>query len=160
MIPPRYLALAASLFLPAIASAQQGARSASATLRVTAFVAPVLRIEAITPSQLLSAASTWGSTLASRANVEHRVVVRPAHGATVTLRGPTGGWVTVTAAAPLHFAGALGDVAHRIECRGSLQACMLTFELRSTDMQFPIRVTSSVGPVAGGAAVTSAATSS
>lgn len=160
MIPLRHAALAAMLLLPATALAQRPAGSATATIQVTAFVPPVLQVEAIAsgPWQAADSGATWASNVAVRANLEHRVLVRPTHGAPVALRGPSGQWVVATATAPLHFAGVRGDATHAIECRGTAEACVLTFELRSMDPQFPMRVFSSVGWVAAGAAMTTVAT--
>lgn len=171
----RHVAIALALLLPASLHAQRPARSATATLAVTAQVLPVLVIDAIETSADIAgsdtagvgadggpvtgdAAPVWDNRVVVRANVPHQVLVRPPAGGTVALRSAGGRWVAASSAAPLDLRGAPGEAAHEVECRGTTEACALTFELRSSDPRYPMRVTGVVHRASRVAAVASIAT--
>lgn len=165
MLAARHAVLAATLLLPAAAQAQRPVRTATATLAVTAYVTPVLTIEAIDAVPAMAAVleashAAWSNRILVRANVPHRVLVRPANGGTAELRGPDGRWITASASNPLDLSGTLGQATHRVECRGPAAGCALSYELRSTNEQFPMRVTGSLNRASNAAAVSSIATSS
>lgn len=165
MIPARHVALIAALLLPAAMQAQRPARFATATVAVTAYVNPVLTIEAIAESPAVAQAGeaagpAWTSRVAVRGNLPHQVLVRPAGGATAQLRAAGGQWVSADALTPLDLAGTLGQSIHEVECRGTADACALSYELRSTDARFPMRVTGSLRRAAPVAAVSTVATTS
>lgn len=162
MLRLRHAAAATLLLLPVEALAQQGAKSATASMAVTAYVAPFLAVQGIAPAATgpADSGSPVVDLLSVRANVPHRVLVRPAASGTVSVRTPTGRWIAASAAAPMEFAGAIGDATHRVECRGAAGACSLVYELQSTDPSFPVRTTASFDRAAGASAVSRIATTS
>lgn len=161
MLRLRHAVTAAVLLLPASALAQRPV-SVSATVTVTARVAAILDIVAIQPAAASSGASGGnGADLVSiRANVPHRVAVRPAGTATAELRTGGGQWVAATAFRPMEFAGGMGESTYRVECRGTADACNLVYELRSSDPEFPVRTSGSYNRIAGASGVTRIATTS